>query len=263
MIYAIELINLSKKFAQIKGFSHAFLHPFQKPKFTSAVNSINLQIKNGELFGLVGPNGAGKTTLIKLLCCLLLPTSGTARVAGYDILKDEKKIKACIGLVSGEERNFYWRLTGRQNLAFFAALYNLSTQEVKRKIDTLNSLLKIDKELDNRFSGYSTGVKQRLAIARSLLHNPKILFMDEPTKSLDPTIAKDLRAFIKDKLVGEQKKTVIFTTHNLYEAADLTGRLAIMDKGRIKACGTIDDLRETIGNPNATIEEIFAKVTGG
>jgi len=258
--YIVETFNLTKEFTQAKGLNTPLFYSCRK-KTTLAVSNIKIQIKEGEIFGLVGPNGAGKTTLIKLLCCLILPTSGTAKVAGYDILKDEKKIKTSIGLVSGDERNFYWRLTGRQNLTFFGALYNLSVQEVNKRIDTLNSLLKIDKELDIRFDSYSTGIKQKLAIVRSLLCDPRVLFMDEPTKSLDPTTAKDLRTFIKDKLVREQKKTVIFTTHHLNEAEDLAGSLAIMDKGKIKARGTIHGLREMIGNPNATMEDIFAKVT--
>lgn len=262
MNYIVETFNLSKKFVQIKGLSSSLFRPFKK-KDTLAVNSVNIQVKQGETFGLIGPNGAGKTTLIKLLCCLILPTDGTAKVVGYEILKDEEKLKAAIGMVGGDERNFYWRLTGRQNLIFFAALYNLSTQETNKRIEYISSLLKINDYLDKRFDSYATGLKQRLAIARSLLHNPQVLFMDEPTKSLDFQTSKDLRVFIRDRLVHEQKKTVIFSTHNLYEAVYLADRLAIMDKGQIKAFGTIYELREIVKNNNATIEEIFLSLTEG
>lgn len=243
MTYAIETSGLTKEFIRRK-------------RTTLAVNDVNLRVKEGELFGLVGPNGAGKTTLIKMLCCLILPTRGTARVAGFDILENEDGVKASIGLVSGDERSFYWRLTGRQNLHFFASLYNLSSHQTKAKIKELLDFLEIE-EPDIKFQEYSTGIKQRLAIARSLLNNPRVIFMDEPTKSLDPLAAQNLRRFIKEKLVGEQKKTVFFTTHNLEEANELAVRLALMDKGEIKALGTVSELCQRAGNPNSTMGEIF------
>ncbi len=257
MQYAIEVNNLTKEFISSKILSSLLSHPFNRKKVIIAVNNVNLQIKRGEAFGLIGPNGAGKTTFIKLLCCLILPTKGTANVFGYDIIKDEEKIKATVGLVSGDERNFYWRLTGRQNLCFFAGLYNLSSKGTRQKIKELSLFLGIEEELDKRFDSYSTGMKQRLSIARCLINDPQILFMDEPTKSLDPPTVQNLRVFIKDKLVNEQKKTVVFTTHNLNEAESLADRLAIMNEGIVRAYGTIAELRNKMGNVNATTEEIF------
>lgn len=256
MSYAIEIINLTKEFPQTKSLSHSFLYPLRKMKTTLAVNNINLQVKKGELFGLVGLNGVGKTTLIKMLCCLILPTEGTARVAGYDILINEEKVKAFIGLISGDERSFYWRLTGRQNLQFFASLYNLSPQQAKTKIEELFNFLEIN-EPDKRFQEYSSGMKQKLAIARCLLNNPEVIFIDEPTKSLDPIEAEAFRKFIKEKLAHKQNKTIFFATHNLKEAEYLADRLAIMHKGRFSTLGTIDELRQMTGDPNATMGEIF------
>lgn len=244
MAHAIQTNGLTKEFTRGK-------------KNTLAVNNVGLEVEDGELFGLLGPNGAGKTTLIKILCCLILPTKGKAQVAGIDIVKNEDKAKSVIGLVSGEERSFYWRLTGRQNLHFFSSLYNLPGAQARERINKLLDYLEI-KEADKRFQEYSTGTKQRLAIARGLLHDPGIIFMDEPTKSLDPIAADNLRKFIKEKLVGEQKKTVFFATHNLKEAHELCSRLALMDKGEVKASGTVAQLRQQTGNPGSSIEEIFS-----
>ncbi|MBM3253274.1 MAG: ABC transporter ATP-binding protein [Candidatus Omnitrophica bacterium] len=261
MTYAIETYQLTKEFIPARSLYQLILHPFQKEKPTLAINNINLQIRRGELFCLVGPNGAGKTTLLKILSCLILPTKGKAEVAGYDILREEEKVKAAIGLVSGDERSFYWRLTLRQNLYFFAALYNLSTLQAKKKIEELTSLLEITSQLDKRFQECSTGIKQRLAIVRSLLNNPQVLFMDEPTKSLDYTTARNLRNFIKERLVKEQRKTIVFTTHNLSEVENFAQRIAIMYQGEVKACGTLKDLSDKINSPKATMKEIYAQIT--
>ncbi len=259
--YAIEIVNLTKEFISARSLFSPLSYRFKKEDVTIAVNNINLQIREGELFGLIGPNGAGKTTLIKLLSSVILPTRGTAKVAGYDILQEEEKVKASIGVVSSDERSFYGRLTGRQNLDFFAKLYNLTLIQAKTKIKELSELLEIE-EPDKRFNEYSTGIKQRLSIARSLLNNPKVLFMDEPTKSLDPIASRNLRKFIRERLLQRQKITIFLATHNLDEIVYLADRLAIMDKGLIKASGTIDELRQTIGNSEATIEKLFTHFMG-
>lgn len=246
MDYAIETVNLTKKFIPDRNPFQILLPAFKSTKFNNlAINNVNLQIKKGETFGLIGPNGAGKTTLIKILCCLILPSQGTAQVAGYNILRDERLVKDSIGLVSGEERSFYWRLTGRQNLSFFASLYNISSRQAKAKIESLLAFLEIEAP-DKQFQEYSTGMKQRLAIARSLLNEPKVLFMDEPTKSLDMGCAQKLRVFIRDKLVRQQKITVFFTTHNLEEAEYLCDRVALMANGQIRACGTMEETKKDI-----------------
>jgi ABC-2 type transport system ATP-binding protein len=166
-------------------------------------------------------------------------------------------VRKSIGLVSGEERSFYWRLTGKENLKFFGTLYGLETRELKRKIGELVELLEMEEYANLRFDEYSTGMKQHLAIARSLLSDARVLFMDEPTKSLDHYSARKLRRFIKERIVGQDKRTVFFTTHNLQEAADFGHRIALMDKGRIKALGTVQELKDKIKNPEATMDEIF------
>jgi ABC-2 type transport system ATP-binding protein len=214
----------------------------QKREIT-ALDGVNIRVKRGEVFGLLGPNGAGKTTLIKTLCTLLLPNEGTALVNGYDVVKEDKEVKRCIGYVVNDERSFYWRLTGRQNLGFFALLNNLAPDRANRRIEEVLRLVGLEANGDKRVKDYSTGMKQKLAIARGMLSDPEVLFLDEPTRSLDPVIAKSLRDFIRNNIAEGQGKTVFLSTHNLGEAEDLCDRLAIIDRGKIKACGTLDEMK--------------------
>ncbi len=255
--YAIETTDLSKRFYPSKNLKQFVFNPWGKTGSILAVDRASLQIKKGELFVLVGPNGAGKTTLIKILAGLILPTKGNARVNGYDVVKDEMRVKESIGLLAGDERSFYGRLTGRENLSFFACLYNIPRKKAEKRIGELAGFLEIG-DLDRRFQEYSAGIKQRLAVARGLLNNPQIIFMDEPTKNLDPLAAEDLRSLIKRGLVETQGKTVLFCTHNLSEAVALGMRIAIMHKGEIKACGTVEELRKEGGlAPHIDIKDVF------
>jgi len=171
------------------------------------------------------------------------------------------QVKLRIGFVSGDERSFYWRLTMRQNLYFFAALYNLTPPETKQKVEELASFLEITPQLEQVFQECSTGTKQRMAILRSLLHNPDVLFMDEPTKSLDHLAGRHLLSFIKERLSREQGKTVFFTTHNLSETAEISDRIAIMRKGEITAVGTIEELRRLANKPAGKHEELYEYFT--
>jgi len=253
----IETCDLTKHFTPSTNLLDFIPRVFKKGPVIKAVDRVNIKIEKGEIFGLLGPNGAGKTTLIKMLCTLIFPTYGKAYVNGFEIVRDGHEVRKSIGLVTGEERSFYWRLSGRQNLKFFGALYNMEPEEINKKIDYLVELLEMQEYMENRFDEYSTGMKQHLAIARILLSDSKVLFMDEPTKSLDYPSAVQFRQFIKERIVGRDKRTVFFTTHNLKEAVDFTDRIALMDKGQIKACGTVSELKSLIKNPEATIDEIF------
>ena len=244
MEYAIETFDLTKKFIQPRRLTD-YLYPGRKEE-VNALNGVSFKIKKGELFGILGPNGAGKTTLIKILCTLILPTTGTALVNGFDIAKEEEYAKSSIGLVTGDERSFYWRLTGMQNLKFFSSLLNFSSSDAEKKIDEVLDFVGMKDKADDRFNSYSTGMKQKMAIARGLLNNPDILFMDEPTRSLDPTTSQNLRDFVKDRLVIDQKKTVILSTHHLMEAEQMCDRVAMINKGKIRACGTLEELRKLI-----------------
>jgi ABC-2 type transport system ATP-binding protein len=223
---------------------------FDKVAF-SAVRDVDLTVERGEIFGLLGPNGAGKTTLTKMLCTLLLPSSGSATICGYDLVKQQAKIKQSIALISSEERSFYWRLSGRENLKFFAALYGLTAAYTKQRIPEVLELVHMTEAADRRFQEYSTGMKQRMALARGLLADPEIFFMDEPTKGLDPVAVRQLHEFIRDQLVS-QGKTVILATHHLVEAEQVCDRVGIMHGGEMKACGRVRDLAG-----DATLSDYF------
>ena len=237
---AISITNISKKFPRTSGYRD--LLPFRHRQWTEAVKNVSLEVKEGEFFGMLGPNGAGKTTLIKMLCCLVLPNSGTARIFGHDIVKDAQSVKETVGLVSAEERSFFWRITGRENLQFYASLYHIPRKQAKARINELLELVGLADEGDARFQNYSTGMRQKLAIARGLLSEPRVLFVDEPTRSLDPVSAQVIRLFLRERIAGSGK-TVILATHNLNEAEQLCDRLAIMDHGHLKALGSVRELR--------------------
>lgn len=210
----------------------------------SAVDNVSLAIHQGELFGLLGPNGAGKTTLVKMLCTLILPTSGQATVVGYSLAQPEK-IRQKVGLVVSDERSFYWRLTGWQNMAFFASMVGLSGREADQRIRRVLNHVDMVADAGKSFRTYSTGMKQRLAIARSLLHQPTILFMDEPSRSLDPKATSRLHQQIRE-LNYQQRTTIFLITHDLSEAEKLCGRVAVMHHGQIKVSGRPSDLRRQL-----------------
>jgi len=257
MGYIIRTEYLTKEFKPAKKLPKFIIGPQQARKSVLALKDVNLKIKEGEVFALVGPNGAGKTTLIKILCSLILPTKGRVYIDGYEVSKYNKKIKILVGLITGDRRSFYWRLTGRENLNFYAALYNLTSHQASSEITRLARILKIEKDLDNQFGEYSTGTKQKLAILRGLLNNPKILLIDELTINLDPIITQEIRTFLKEKVVSEQGKTVIFATHNLGEVENFAHRIAIIDRGQIKMCGTLVELKQMMSSPNASALEVF------
>jgi ABC-2 type transport system ATP-binding protein len=197
-----------------------------------AVEEVDLALPSGALLGILGPNGAGKTTFLKLLSTLLLPTSGRLLVDGLDCERDARRVRARVGLVTGDERAFYWRLTGRQNLAFFAALHGLEPSAARTRAAALASTLGIDGVLDVRVDGYSSGMRQRLAVARALLHDPALLLLDEPTRSLDPEAAAALRGLIS-ALARGGGHTVVLVTHAPEEARALCTHLATMRSGRM------------------------------
>ncbi len=245
--FAVEAHRLTKRF-HVRG--KWFARRPRQARTVTAVHEASFKLKRGEIFGLVGPNGAGKTTLIKLLTTLLLPTEGAATIAGYDVARHPHRVRQIVGLVTANERSFYWRLTGRQNMQFFADLYQLTGAERHRWIDELFEILGLAAIADKRFDAYSTGQRQRLAIARGLLTKPAILFMDEPTKGVDPVGARELIKFVRDSVVDLWHPTILVTSHNLVEIEKLCGRIAMMQGGRITAMGKLDELRGKAGAPN-------------
>jgi ABC-2 type transport system ATP-binding protein len=217
-----------------------------------AVRGVSFEIGEGELFGLLGPNGAGKTTTIKMLITLLIPTAGSARVLGFDVVKEAREVRKRIGYVFGGERGVYERLSGLDNLRYFAELYGVPGREQRPRIDHLLELVGLKGRENERVEGYSRGMKQRLHVARGLLHDPPVLFLDEPTIGLDPVGARELRALIASLTAAG--KTVLLTTHYMFEADQLCDRIAVITKGEIVAEGTPQRLKETVAD--RTVVEI-------
>ena len=242
MQYAVEASGVAKTFVKKRSVGELVRHPFRRAERVRALRGVDLGVCAGEIFGLLGPNGAGKTTLLKILSCLVLPDTGRAVVGGEDTVQ-EGKVKPKIGLVHSDERSFYWRLSGRENLTFFSHLYDVPRRKMRARIDELLRRVDMHEDADRRFADYSSGMKQRLAIARALLHDPPILLMDEPTRSLDPASAMALRSFVRDELNGRDRKTILLATHNLREAETLCDRVAILVRGRIRRIGTVDEVR--------------------
>src|SRR5438874_3103145 len=226
----------------------------RRPLVVEAVRGISFEVGEGELFGLLGPNGAGKTTTIKMLVTLLIPTGGSARVQGYDVVRDAQAVRKRVGYVFGGERGVYERLSGLDNLRYFAELYGVPAREQKTRIPELLELVGLKGRERERVEGYSRGMRQRLHIARGLIHDPPVMVLDEPTIGLDPVGARDLRATIAELARGG--KTVLLTTHYMFEADGLCNRIAVINHGEIVATGTPRDLKSIVAD--RTVVEIEA-----
>lgn len=209
-----------------------------------AINNLSFDIEKGEIFGLLGPNGAGKTTTIKILSTLLLPSMGEVTINSMDLIKDRNQIRHQIGIILGGERGLYWRLTARENLYYFAELYNLSRKEYKKRVDSLLNLVGLENSADRLVETYSKGMKQRLHFARGLLNSPEIIFMDEPTLGLDPHVAVYLRGLVKD--LSKKGTTILYTSHYMSEADELCDRIAIIKSGELKTVDTPAQLKKKL-----------------
>lgn len=222
---------------------------------TRAVDHISFTVEAGEIFGFLGPNGAGKTTTIKMLTGQLRPTEGSARVAGCDVVSERDALKPQIGIVF-EYQNVYERLSARDNLNFMAGLYGVPKSRVQAALEQVG----LADRAKERIKQYSNGMKQRLLIARALLHEPRILFLDEPTRGLDPGMARDVRNIVRS--LAEGGLTVFLTTHYMEEADHLCRKVAILDHGRIVALDTSESLKAAHGGGKITLEDVFLKLTG-
>jgi ABC-2 type transport system ATP-binding protein len=227
----------------------------RRSKEVEAVRAVSFTIEPGELFGLLGPNGAGKTTTIKMLITLLIPTAGSARVLGLDVVKDAREVRKRIGYVFGGERGVYERLSGYDNLRYFAELYGVPARVQKRRIEELLELVGLKGREHERAEGYSRGMKQRLHVARGLLHDPEVLFLDEPTIGLDPVGARELRSTIASLTAAG--KTILLTTLYMFEADALCDRIAVISKGKIVAEGTPADLKRGVGQGSVLEVEVY------
>ena len=220
-----------------------------------AVDGISFAVEPGEIFGFLGPNGAGKTTTIRMLTGQLRPTFGKAWVAGCDVVDERQQLKPQIGVVF-DCQNIYERLSGRDNLLFTARLYGVKRSRVQKVLEQVGLV----ERARDKTQKYSNGMKQRLLIARALLHEPRVLFLDEPTRGLDPGVARDIRAIVAG--LAKQGVTVFLTTHYMEEADKLSDRVAIIDRGRIVALDTPEQLKADSDQPDATLEDAFINLTG-
>ncbi|HRW09662.1 MAG TPA: ATP-binding cassette domain-containing protein [Caldilineaceae bacterium] len=245
----VAVRNLRKIYQQLKPkegipFWQKFLPSGKLRDEFVAVDDVSFAIQRGEIFGLLGPNGAGKTTTIKMLCTLLEPTAGTATVCGYDVVQEAETVRQRLGAVLTGERSIYWKLTGRENLHYFAALYHIPPAVAKERIDELLTRFELTKRADELVETYSTGMKQRIAIAKALLAKPPVILLDEPTLGLDPQAARNLRELILE--LKADGHTILLTTHYMEEADQLSDRIGIIDGGKIIALDTSTALKASI-----------------
>jgi ABC-2 type transport system ATP-binding protein len=245
---AISVQELRRVYSSSKGIIR------KTRNVVEAVKGISFDVNYGELFGLVGPNGAGKTTTIKMLTTLLTPTSGTAKVLGFDIVEDYLDIRRRIGIIFGGERGLYYRVSGRENLRYFADLYGVPLRKREETINDLLGTVGLADRADERVEGYSRGMKQRLHIAKGLINDPQLIFMDEPTIGLDPEAARETRAMIKGLV--EKGRTILLTTHYMFEADELCQRIGVISGGKIVALDSPSALKRFV--KDVTVIEVEA-----
>ncbi len=234
----VEVKNLKRVYKSKKGIMR------RKTIVTEALKGINFDIRKGEIFGLLGPNGAGKTTTIKILTTLLLPSDGEAKVLGYNVDGEEQKIRKQINFIFGGERSLYWRLSAKDNLSYFGDLHKLKRNIKEKRIDELLKLVGLYDRKEEKVETFSKGMKQRLQIARGLMNDPDILFLDEPTIGLDPVAAQNLRNIILK--LKEDGKTILLTTHYMQEADDLCDRIAFINNGKIIKIGSPEEIKSNL-----------------
>lgn len=231
----VEVKNLSRIFKNKNGDADV-----------EALKDISFSIEKGEIFGLLGPNGAGQSTTIKILSTMLLPTSGKVTISGFDVYKDERQIREKINFIFGGERSLYFRLSAQDNLFYFADLYKIPRKKQLEIVPSLLKLVGLENVAKRRVETFSKGMKQRLQIARALLNDPEIIFLDEPSIGLDPVGALELRNIIKD--LAKKGKTILLTTHYMAEAEELCDRIAIINHGEIVTCGTIEEIATLVSD---------------
>ena len=242
-LIALEAIKLSKHFGKVK-----------------AVDSLDLKVKKGEIFGFLGPNGAGKTTTIKLMTGLLKPTSGTVKVMGNDILDEPIEAKSNIGLIPDEPK-IYEKLTGREFLRFVGNIFNMDAGSIEKKTSELLEIFDLDEKAEDLIGSYSHGMKQKITIAGALIHSPRVLFFDEPTVGLDPKSARTIKDILRIR--AQAGDCIFISTHILEIAEKMCDRVGIIQNGRLLVVGSMDELRKISKEEKSSLEEIFLELTGG
>lgn len=237
----LEVRGLAKTFGDVK-----------------AVNNISFSVGKGEVFGLLGENGAGKTTTLRLLATMLKPTSGTAELGGFDLVREPEKVRSIIGILFGGESGLYDRLTAAENIAYFGELNNMNKSELSERIKELSKEFGMEEYISRRAGKFSKGMKQKVAFARSIVHNPDIMLFDEPTSGLDVSAIRNVHDFIHN--CRDEGKTIIFSSHSMSEVEKLCDRVGIIHKGNLAAIGTIDELLTKYNGDS--LENIFVKLVG-
>jgi len=223
----------------------------------TVLRNISCGVRPGEIMAVVGPNGAGKTTLLKIIATLVYPSTGDVRVTGHSVRWSPAQVRKAIGYVSAEERSFYWRLSGIQNLRFFAALHGMSGPAREERIRSLLAAVGLAERGRDRIRNYSSGMKQILGIARGLLHDPPVVLMDEPTRSLSPELARKIRTMIKN-MAGEGRKAILLSSHNLTEVQGLADTILLLESGLIRGWGTLAELRRSAAlGDHASLDDVF------
>lgn len=237
----IEVVELTKKF-----------------KEATAADNISFKVDEGVVFGLLGENGAGKTTTLRMLATMLKPTKGTAEINGYDIIKDSAEVRKEIGILFGGETGLYDRLTARENIEYFGLLNGMNKNEINSSMKSIIKKLDMEEYIDKRTGKFSKGMKQKVSLARSIIHNPSIMFFDEPTSGLDVTAVRIVHQFIRE--LKTQGRTIIFSSHSMSEVEKLCDEVGIINKGKLVEVSKLDDLKHKYGEEN--LEEIFVSLVG-
>jgi ABC-type multidrug transport system ATPase subunit len=256
---AISIESLGKSFPPARSGWRAFLQPFEKPSL-AALSDVALEVREGEAVALLGANGAGKSTLLRIVATLLLPTHGYVRVAGCDVVTQSRDVRRHLGYHAGTDHGLYPRLTARENLLFFGQLNHLPLAATRERVRVLADQFSLGEFLDRQVRTLSSGTVQRLSLARALLHQPRILLLDEPTRSIDVIAAAEFRHFLKTQILSSGATTILFASHTLPEVEALADRIAIIDRGQLLACDSLAAILQRTGSPG--LEEAFLRLTG-
>jgi ABC-2 type transport system ATP-binding protein len=243
---ALQMEGLAKRFAVRRTLAEILSRPFER-RHVEALRGVNFAVREGEFFGVLGPNGAGKTTLFKTLATIVTPDSGRGTVLGHDIVKDAHKVRRLLIPVVADERSLRWRLSARENLRLYAVLYGLPSSLVAERLEEALGVVNLQHTGNQMVGQFSSGMKQRLLIARALMARPQVLLLDEPTRGLDPVSARTLREFLRDEICRRQGCTVLLATHNAEEAFGLCDRVGILDRGRMLVTGPASELAAEYG----------------
>jgi len=237
----VEVRNLTKYFLPVRPLPQVLRAPFARPAKFFALRGVSFAVPAGEILGIVGPNGAGKTTLLRLLADLLEADAGSVRLGGYELATLGPRARRDIGYVSNDERSFFWRLTGVQNLEFFGRLYGLPRVRVRQRMEELLAWSALEDKARHLFRDYSSGTRKKFALVRALLHEPKLVLLDEATNSLDPPSARSVKALVRDYVSAGSERAAVWSTHRLEEIGEICDRVLVINYGRAEFLGSAKD----------------------